>query len=110
MNKQHNIQNTNNILSVPQLNGLPLIVAVVDYPTPSKGWGQGQKTMEPQKLSNSPEPGPKIVQKRRVAKEQAVQNVRSWTVQNEMRGAVGRVSAGASGRIVNSANPRVIRA
>ena len=29
---------------------------------------------------------------------------RSWTVQNEMRGILGRVSAGAAGRILDSAN------
>ena len=33
----------------------------------------------------------------------------SWTVQNEMRGVLGRVSAGAAGRILDSANPREIR-
>ena len=32
------------------------------------------------------------------------QRVRSWTVQNEMRGVLGRVSAGAAGRILDSAN------
>ena len=34
------------------------------------------------------------------------QRVRSWTVQNEMRGVLGRVSAGAAERILDSANPR----
>ena len=37
------------------------------------------------------------------------QRVRSWTVQNEMRGVLGRVSAGAAERILDSANPREIR-
>ena len=37
------------------------------------------------------------------------QTVGSWTVQNEMRGVLGRVSAGAAGRILNSANPSKIR-
>ena len=37
------------------------------------------------------------------------QRVRSWTVQNETRGVLGRVSTGAAGRILNSANPREIR-
>ena len=36
------------------------------------------------------------------------QRVRSWTVQNEMRGVLGRVSRGAAGRILSSANPREI--
>ena len=35
--------------------------------------------------------------------------VRSWTVQNEMRGVLGRVSTGAAKRILNSANSREIR-
>ena len=35
--------------------------------------------------------------------------VRSWTVQNEMRGVLGRVSAGAAGSILDSVNPREIR-
>ena len=37
------------------------------------------------------------------------QRVRSWTVQNEMRGVLGRVFTGAAGRILDSANPREIR-
>ena len=36
--------------------------------------------------------------------------VRSWTVQNEMRGVLGRVSTGTAGRILDSANPEEIRA
>ena len=39
----------------------------------------------PQKPGNSPEPGPEVVKRQRVAKERAAQRVRSWTVQNEMR-------------------------
>ena len=35
--------------------------------------------------------------------------VRSWTVQNEMIGALGRVSTDAAGRILDSANPIEIR-
>ena len=63
------------------------------------------KIMEPQKPGNSPGPGPEVVEKQRVAKERAAQRVRSWTVQNQMRGVTGRVSAGAEGRIFDSANP-----
>ena len=66
-------------------------------------------TMEPQKPGNSPGPGPEVVERQRVAKEWAAQRVRSWTVQNEMRGVLGRVSTGAAGRILDSANPREIR-
>ena len=65
--------------------------------------------MEPQKPSNSPGSGPEVVERHRVAKERAAQIVRSWTVQNEMRGVLGRVSASAAGRILDSTNPREIR-
>ena len=64
--------------------------------------------METQKPGNSPGSGPQVVERQRVA-EQAAQRVCSWTVQNEMRDALGRVSTGAAGRILNSANPREIR-
>ena len=40
---------------------------------------------------------------------ESCQRVRSWTVQNEMGGVLGRVSTGATGRILDSANPREIR-
>ena len=36
------------------------------------------------------------------------QRVSGWTVQNEMRGVLGRVSTGTAGRILDSANPRKI--
>ena len=65
--------------------------------------------MEPQKPSNSPGSGPEVVERQRVAKERAAQRVRSWTVQNEMRGVLGRVSTGAAGRILDSVNPREVR-
>ena len=65
--------------------------------------------MKPQKQGNSTEPGPEIVERQRVAKERAAQRVRSWTVQNEMKGVLGRVSANAAGRILDFANFREIR-
>ena len=65
--------------------------------------------MELQKPGNSPGSEPEVVKRQRVAKEQAVYRVRSWTVQNEMRGVLGRVSTGAAGRILDSANPREMR-
>ena len=48
--------------------------------------------MEPQKPGNSPRPGPEIVkrERERVAKERVGQIVCSWTVQNKMRGVLGR--------------------
>ena len=66
--------------------------------------------MEPEKPDNSPGSGPEVVERQRVAKERAAQRARSWTVQNEMRGVLGRVSTGAAGRILDSANPEEIRA
>ena len=72
--------------------------------------GAWQKTMVPQKPGSSPVPGPEVVESQRVAKERAKQGVRSWTVQNEMRGVLGRVPAGAAGRILDSSSPRVTRA
>ena len=72
--------------------------------------GAWRKTIEPQKPGNSPEPGPEVVERQRVAKERVVQRVRSWTVQNETRGVLGRVFAGAAGRALDSVDPREIRA
>ena len=66
--------------------------------------------MEPQKSGNSPGPGTEVVERQIIAKEQATQRVRSWTVQNEMRGVLGGVSASAARRIFDSANPRKIGA
>ena len=66
--------------------------------------------MEPQKLGNSLGPGEEVVERQKIAKERATQRVRSWTVQNEMRGVLGRVSASAARRIFDSANPRDIGA
>ena len=65
--------------------------------------------MEPQKLDNSSGPGPKVLQKQRVAKERAAQRVRSWTVRNEIRSVLGQMSAGTAERILDSANPRETR-
>ena len=65
--------------------------------------------MQPQNSGNSPRSGPEVVERQRVAKKRATQGVRSWTVQNEVRGILGRVSAGAAGRILDSADPGEIR-
>ena len=51
----------------------------------------------------------KVIERQRVTKELAVQRVHSWTVQNEMRGVLGRVFAGAAGGNLDSANPTEIR-
>ena len=64
--------------------------------------------MEPQKLGNSPGPGPEVVERQKIAKERAAQRARSWTVQNEMRSVLGRVYASVARRILDSTNPREI--
>ena len=56
-----------------------------------------------------PGPEPEVIERQRVAKERAAQRVRSWTVQNEMRGVLGRVFASTAGRILDSNNPREIK-
>ena len=66
--------------------------------------------MEPQKPGNSPRPGQEVAEIQKIAKEQATQRVRSWTVQNEMRGVLERVSASAARGIFDSANSREIGA
>ena len=67
-------------------------------------------TMRPQNPGNSPGPGPEVVERQKIANERAAQRVRSWTVQNEIRGVLGRVSASAARRIFDSANPKEIEA
>ena len=71
-----------------------VVVGAVTRPLPRMG--ARRKIMEPQKTENSSGPGPELVERQRVAKDQVAQSVRSWTVQNEMRGVNGRVSAGAT--------------
>ena len=65
-------------------------------PNPFRGMRAWWKTMEPQKSGNSPWPGPEIAKRQRVAKERTAPRGCSCTVQNEMRGVLGRVSAGAA--------------
>ena len=79
-------------------------------PDPFQGTGACWKTMKPQKQSNSSGPAPEVLQRQKIAKEQAAQRVRSWTVQNGMRGVLGRASAGAASRNLGSANDREIEA
>ena len=66
--------------------------------------------MEPHKPGNFPGPETEVVERPRVAKELATQRVRNWTVQNEMRGVLGRMTADSAGRILDSANSIEIRA
>ena len=66
-------------------------VVVATKPLPrDKVW---RKTMGLQKPGNSPGPETEVVERQRITKEGAAQRVRSWTVQNEMRGVLGRMSA-----------------
>ena len=65
--------------------------------------------MEPQKPGNYQEPGSEAVERQKVTKERAKQEVCSWTVQNELRGVLERVSAGTAGRILDSANLRELK-
>ena len=60
--------------------------------------------------TREPGSGPEVGERQRLTKKQAAQRVNSWTMQNEMRGVLGRMSVGAVGRILDSANPREIRA
>ena len=48
--------------------------------------------MEPQKPSNSPGPGPEVVERESAMSER--RRVRCWTVQNEMRGVLDQMTAG----------------
>ena len=66
--------------------------------------------MEPQKPGNSPWPGPEVVERQRIARERAAQRVRSWTVQDKMKGVLGRVSPGAAERVLDFAKSGEIRA
>ena len=75
-----------------------------------RGMGAWRKTMEPQKPCNSSGLAPEVVKRQRVTKDRAAQRIRSWAVQNEMRGVLGRVFAGAAGRILDSPNSKEIGA
>ena len=70
------------------------------YLTPSKRWGHGAP--ETRQLPR--------VWTTNCRKTESRQRVSSWTVQNEMKGVLGRVSTGTARRILDSANPREIRA
>ena len=78
-------------------------------PRPFPREGAWRKTIESQKPGNSPWPEPKVVEGQRVLKEPAAQTVRSWTVQNAMKGVLGPITAGTALRILDFANPNEIR-
>ena len=62
------------------------------------------------KAGQLPRAWPEVVERQKVVKEQAVQNVRSWTMQNEMLRVLKRIFAGAAERILYSTSPKEIRA
>ena len=77
-------------------------VVVVVYPTPSEGWGHGGRPWSPRSRATLQGLDQRSYRDRESPKSER-RRVRSWTVQNEMRGVLGRVSTGAAGRILNSA-------
>ena len=52
--------------------------------------------VESQKPGKSQGSGPEVVERQRIAKEQADQRIHSWTVQNEMRAVPGQMTAGTA--------------
>ena len=83
------------------------VVVVVTRPLP-RDVGMAEDHGAPE-ASNSPGPRPEVVKRQRIAKERVAQRAHSWTVQNEMRGVLGRVSADAAGGDLDSANPKYVR-
>ena len=75
---------------------LPIVAVVVTRALPKDG-GMAEDHGAPE-AGQFPRAWTSRRERQRVAKEQAAQRVRSWTVQNEMRGVLGRVSSGAGGR------------
>ena len=58
------------------------LVALLLLPNPFRRMVAWQKTMESLKPGNFPRPGPKAKYRKGIAKEHAVQRIRSWTRQN----------------------------
>ena len=71
----------------------PMLLLLLD---PFRGMGVWRKNIHPQKPANSPRHGPEVVPRQKVAKERAVQTVRSWAGQNKMRGVLRRISTGTA--------------
>ena len=68
-----------------------VVVVVVAVTRPLPRDGSMVEDHGTQKSDNSPGLGPEVVERQKIAKERAAQKVRGWTVQNEMRGVLGRV-------------------
>ena len=76
-------------------------------PDPFRGMGHGGRPWSPRSRPTSQGAGPEVSERQKVTKERAAQRVRSWIVQNEMRGLLD----GCRRRCMNdSANPSEIRA
>ena len=65
--------------------------------------------MEPQNQGNSSRPGPEDVEKKEVVKEREVPRVHSRTMQNEIRGVLGRMTASAARMILAFSIPCEVR-
>ena len=65
--------------------------------------------MRPEKPGNCQRPGPEVVERENHQRASDAKS-RNWTVQNEMRGVLGRVSESAARRILDSTNSREIGA
>ena len=85
-----------------------VVVDVVDYQTLPRDGGLAEDHGAPE-VGQLPRAWTRGCRETEVAKESVGKRVRSWTVQNEMRGILGELSAGAAGRILDSANHREIR-
>ena len=78
-------------------------IVVITRPLPRNGgMTENHGAPEPGQLSRTWKP--EMIERQRVAKERAPLRVRSWTMQNEMRGVLGRVFAGAGWKILDSTN------
>ena len=81
---------------------------VVTRPLPKDGsMAEDHGAPEIEQLPRAWTRGRKVTESCQIGSEQKVY---SWTVQNEMRGVLGRVSTGAAGRILDSVNSRKIGA
>ena len=78
-------------------------------PNSFRGMGTWWDTMKPQKRGSFPRPGPDVVERKAVAKEQTAKRVRSRTVKNEMKDVVYWTARGAAQRTLSFSNSGKIR-
>ena len=77
-------------------------------PNPFRGMGAWWKTKEPQKLGNSPGPGPEVVKRQSHQRASSAMSLQLDSAE-EMGGVLKQVFAGAAGRILDSAKPGEIK-